>query len=214
LNVPVSVSKSVVGKETNGTLVVAILNEAGLREEVEQLPDTTFFVPINEGFESVGEILAGLGSEELDGILRYHVVPGTIQYYDILQNSTSLTTLQGDNVTISVTQDEDIFINGAAIIYYDLVVANGVVHPIENVLNPNATFTVPVDGTDGGSPAFEGAIIITAPTATGDAARSESSASATSLVSSLPSEGAARPMKTAAIGAAVLFGGAAMAFNL
>lgn len=214
LNVPVSVSKTVVGKETNGTLFVGVLNEAGLREEVEQLPDTTFFVPINEGFESVEEILAGLGSEELAGILKYHVVPGTIQYNDILQNSTSLTTLQGDNVTVSVTQDEAIFINGAAIIYYDLIVANGVVHLIDNVLNPNATFTVPVNGTDGGSPAFEGAVITPAPTATGDAASSESSASATSLVSSLPSEGAARPMNTAAVGAAVLFGGAALAFNI
>jgi len=216
LNLPVSVSNTVTAEDFNGTSFVAALNETGLKEQVEQFSDTTFFVPVDAGFESIENILAGLDADAIEGIVKYHVVPGTVQYYDILEHSTSLTTLEGNNLTVSITEDEYIFINGAALIYSDLIVANGVVHLIDNVLNPNATFTVPVNGTDGGSPAFEGAITThsSTPTAPGDATGSGSSASATNPVESLLSAGAARPLNTGAVGAAILFGGAAMALNM
>lgn len=188
LNLPVSLSKTVANQEFNCTSFVGALNETELKE-VEQFSDTPFFVPIDAGFESVQNILAMLGSEELEGILKYHVVPGTVQYYDILEHSTYLTTLQGDELTATITQDEYIFINGAALIYSDLIVANGVVHLIDNVLNPNATFTVPVNGTNGATPAFEDAMATPSPTATGDASSSETLASATSLVSSFLGQG-------------------------
>lgn len=211
LNMPVTLSETVVGEETNGTFFAGALNMTGLQRELELLPDTTFFVPVNEGVESVEAILEALSSEELEAILKYHVVPGTVQYYDILEDSTSLKTLQGDNLTVTVTEDESIFINGAALIYSDLIVANGVVHLIDNVLNPNATFTVPANGTDGGAPAWEGAVTTPAPTATGDGS---SPSETTGLVSSLASSGVARPMRTAAVGVGMLFGGAAMAINM
>ncbi|KEF51156.1 uncharacterized protein A1O9_12770 [Exophiala aquamarina CBS 119918] len=94
-------------------------------------------------------------------------------------NNASQEDYISDNLTVSITEDKDIFVNGAALIYPDLIVANRVDYPINNVLNSEATFNLPVNGTDGGVPAFEGPVTTPAPTVMGDAANSESSASLT-----------------------------------
>jgi len=199
LNLPVSISETVIG-EFNGTSFIDALNKTGLTEEVEPLHDVTYFVPVNDGFTAVEEALADLSFEELTEVLKYHVVPGTIGYYDTLENGTALTTLEGQNLTVFITDAGDMFINGAGIVYVDLIIANGVAHLIDNVINPNATVTAPVNGTEDGTPEFA-------------VATSTGSAAATTVATTTYS-GLAAPMKTGAVGAAALFGGAALAFNL
>ncbi|KAJ9602380.1 hypothetical protein H2200_013235 [Cladophialophora chaetospira] len=214
LIIPQNVSETAI--QANLTGVAGALMSADLVETVDGLTDVTVFAPNNAAFEAIGSALPNLTTEDLTSILTYHVVEGTVGYSTLLGN-TSLQTVQGANITITVIDDE-VFVNSARVVVADVLVANGVVHVIDNVLNPeNATATAnPSEET--GSPAFSGAssasdIPFTSgvPTPTASAA-TESAPGATGASSS--SADAAMPRMTGAMGAAALFGGAALVLNM
>jgi uncharacterized surface protein with fasciclin (FAS1) repeats len=102
----------------------------------------TVFAPTNAAFVALLEDL-GLTAEELladtdllEEVLLYHVVSGKYTSTDIVGLS-SLTTLQGDDVAISVSNG-DVFINESQVIIPDIMASNGVVHVIDEVLLPPA----------------------------------------------------------------------------
>lgn len=203
LNIPGSLTKEVSG-DLNGTSFIEALNRTGLREEVELLKDTTFFVPKNAAFESVEQSLSKLTTEELTQVLKYHVVPGTIAYYNTLKNGTTLTTLQGQDLTVFVNEEEEMFINGAGVSSVDITVANGVVVIIDNVLNPKAEVQPPASDAEDGVPAF----------ATGGSGTSQDSASTTTAAASETFTGAAAPLKAGAASLVALIAAAAIAIVL
>lgn len=207
LSIPASVSKEVSG-ELNGTSFIEALNRTGLREEVELLKDVTFLVPNNDAFKSVEASLSALSTEELAEVLKYHVVPGTIAYYNGLENGTTLTTLQGQDLTIFVNEAEEAFINGAGISEVDLPVANGVVIIIDNVLNPQATVQPPANDAEVGVPAFP-----TGASTTGTGT-SQDAASTTTEAAVATYTGAAAPLKTGAAGLSALVVAAVLAIIL
>jgi uncharacterized surface protein with fasciclin (FAS1) repeats len=214
---PVNVSTTAVA--ANLTSLVGALTEAELVETVDTTPDLTIFAPSNMAFQSIGSALGNVSKEDLTSILTYHVVEGTVGYSSDLSN-TSLTTLNGANVTISV-DNGTVYVNSAMVIIADVLVANGVVHVIDNVLNPaNATATrEPNMSTQ--EPAFSGASSATeepftsgVPTPTAAAPTRGSGGGSEEGSSSSASNVAAMPMKTGAVGAAALFGGAALVYNM
>jgi uncharacterized surface protein with fasciclin (FAS1) repeats len=203
LNIPGSLTKEVSG-DLNGTSFIEALNRTGLREEVELLKDTTFFVPKNAAFETVEQSLSKLTTEELTQVLKYHIVPGTIAYYNTLENGTSLTTLHGQDLTVFVNEEEEMFINGAGVSSVDISVANGVVVIIDNVLNPKAEVQLPASDAEDGVPAFP----------TGGSGTSQDSASTTTAAAVATFTGAAAPLKAAATGLVALIAAAAIAIVL
>ena len=58
------------------------------------------------------------------------VVNGTVGYSSTLKNGTSLTTLSGGKLTITI-DNGNVFVNDAKVITPDVLVANGVVHVID-----------------------------------------------------------------------------------
>ena len=198
------------------TSLVGALTTAELVETVDTTPNVTIFAPNNAAFQSIGSALRNISTDDLTSVLNYHVINGTIGYSSTLSNTT-LPTLNGAEVTISVV-DGEVFVNSARVVTPDVLVANGVVHVIDNVLNPanatatpDATMSTQVPAFSGASSATDfpftsGVPTPTAPAATsGAAGGSETSSSAS---------GAAMPMKTGAVGAAALFGGAALVYNM
>lgn len=178
--------------------------------------DVTIFAPTNEAFSAVGSAVEHLTSQQLAKLVQYHVVPGTVVYSSDFKNGT-LTTLSHGNVTITV-RNGTVFVNSARIINSDILVSNGVLHVIDNVLNPmNSTATPAATGTSN-PPAFSGASSTSGvpftsgvPTATTTApAASRTTTMAKTSSSSAPGV----PVRTGAVGAAALFGGAAMLANL
>lgn len=130
----------------------------------------------------------------------------------------------GGDLRITIV-DGDVFVNSARVVLPDVLVANGVVHVIDNVLNPNNTMAMPEPTASMQMPAFSGvtstdSIDITSgiptptapigagPTPAEDAGSEDGGAMTTSA------EGAASPMKTGAVGAAALFAGAGMWVNI
>ena len=195
------------------------LNATNLLEAVDTIPDVTIFAPSTEAFSNIGSALANATTEEIASILTYHVVNGTVGYSSGITNGTVLTTLNGQNLTITIGEEGRIFVNNARVTIPDILVANGVVHVIDEVLNPgNATIANPSDVE--GEGAFPGASAVSelpftsgqpTPTTT---INSEATSNAAPGASSSSTAGAAAALKTGSVGMGALLGAAAAyAFN-
>lgn len=217
LTLPQNISAS--GVALNLTAAVGALQTLNLTETVDTTPNLTVFLPNNAAFERLGGNLANLSVENLTTILEYHVVPGVFYSTDLA--NTSVPTLQGNNVTITLEGD-NVFVNNARVIVPNALVANGVVHVIDRLLNPNNATVAPVTSTtqDGfasatsasGVPFTSG--VPTPSTTIATEQVTSAVASASSAASSSSSGGAWRPIETGAMGMAALFGGAAAVMNM
>ena len=68
---------------------------------------------------------------QLTDILEYHVIEGTVAYSSDI-TAGKVTTLQGDDVTISVDGGA-VFVNAARVINADILIPQGVLHVIDSV---------------------------------------------------------------------------------
>lgn len=203
----------------NLTSLRGALNATDLLEAVDTTPDVTIFAPSSQAFQDIGSALANLTTEQASNILTYHVVNGTVGYSSGIENGTVLTALNGQNLTITIGEEGRIFVNSARVTIADILVANGVVHVIDEVLNPaNATIADPSD--EEGEGAFPGAtpasdVPYTSGQPTATTSINEEATSAAAPGASSSSTGAApAAMKTGSIGMGALLGAAAVyAFN-
>ncbi|KAK3669491.1 hypothetical protein LTR78_010638 [Recurvomyces mirabilis] len=99
------------------------------------ISDVTIFCPNNDAFRAIASSAANITNDQLAEILKYHVVGGSVGYSTLLSNS-SLPTLKGEDVTITVGDDGAVFVNDARVINADILIANGVIHVIDEVLSP------------------------------------------------------------------------------
>ena len=99
----------------------------------------TVFAPTNDAFAAVGQdtldqLLAPAGKEQLTGVLTYHVVPGELTAAD-LEDGQRLDTVQGEQLRVRIRGDE-VTVGGATVTQPDVDASNGVVHVIDGVLLP------------------------------------------------------------------------------
>jgi len=176
------------------------------------LHDVTIFAPSNGAFQAIGSAVGTLSTEQLTQILEYHVVNGTVGYAPMLGNMT-LTTLGGESVKITV-ENGAVFVNSARVIVPDVLVANGVVHVIDGVLNPNNTAATPNPTTT--SVAFSGASSATDVLFTSSGTQSTTlTATPTRPLSTSSSSGVAvAGMPTGVMEMGALLGGAAMVLGV
>ena len=222
LSLPSNISDTAV--QLNLRSAAGALNIANLADAVDTMMDVTCFVPNNAAFQAVGGTFATSTPEELARILEYHVVNGTVGYSGTLSNGTMLTAMNGIGLTVTIA-DGDIFVNSARVLTPDVLVANGVVHVIDGVLNPGNRTAVANPTASAQEPAFSGASSaegtpftsgVPEPTTSVNTAGATNAASPTEGGESeaTSTEGGAMPMKTGAVGAAALFGGAAVLMNM
>jgi uncharacterized surface protein with fasciclin (FAS1) repeats len=221
LAIPMNVSSTAVAAELRS--LVGAVTQADLATTLDTLEDVTIFAPYDEAFAAIGSVTGELSEEQLSKILTYHVVQGTVGYSSGLMNM-SLETVEGSNLTITVG-DDGVFVNSAKVIIPDVLVANGVVHVIDGVLNPdNAEATANPSTTtpafSGASTATDGAVPFTSgvPTvseAPTNLAPEETGSSGGGAGGDSEGETStdAGPRATAAVAMGVLFGGAAIALN-
>ncbi|KAL8745409.1 MAG: hypothetical protein Q9190_002435, partial [Brigantiaea leucoxantha] len=124
----------------NLTAAGGAITNASLDTYTNEHKDLTIFVPQNSAWQSLGATLQTMPLSELQDILDYHIVNGThfIGYSANLPNATILRSRQGSNLTIT-SASNSLFVNSARIIQPDLLISNGVMHVIDNFLNPNAS---------------------------------------------------------------------------
>ena len=123
------------------TSLVAALTKANLADALKAEGPYTVFAPTDQAFTDAGINLDDFDTDEeitaLAGILTYHVVSGKVMSTDLTDGMTA-TTLNGANLSISISEDGVVSINDAAVIIADVPVSNGVIHVIDKVLIPPA----------------------------------------------------------------------------
>ena len=138
------------GNPDFSTLVAAV-TAAGLGETLSSDGPFTVFAPTNAAFEALPEgtveTLTTEETEQLGGILTYHVVPSEVMAADLIAaiesageggytietvNGGTLTAmLDGGNVVLTDAQG-----NTATVTATDVDASNGVIHVIDAVLMP------------------------------------------------------------------------------
>ncbi len=118
------------------TTLVTALEAADLVDALKGAGPFTVFAPTDDAFNALpsgvlDDLLANVTA--LTEVLTYHVVSGKYMAADVVTLS-ALTTLQGGNLTISVTNGVEI--DGANVVQTDIACRNGVIHVIDAVLIP------------------------------------------------------------------------------
>lgn len=129
---------------------LAALYAAGLMPDVDTRHNVTVFAPQDVAMDLVGGSLEKINSTAaLARVMGYHIVPDQILTSADLANGSMLTTLShgGGNSTspgLAVRQEgNNKFVNSAQIVQPDILIANGIMHLISDVLNPDAPAAVP-----------------------------------------------------------------------
>jgi len=133
------------------TVLLAAVSEAELAETLAGEGPFTVFAPTDAAFAAALEALGItaedlLASEDLAGILLYHVVGGEEALYsnDVAaalaeagEEGLMVETLNGASFTVTA-DEEGIYVDGAQIIMTDILASNGVIHVINAVILPPA----------------------------------------------------------------------------
>ncbi len=115
--------------------LVGALQAANLVDALSGEGPFTVFAPTNAAFDALDAIPQG---DALTEVLLYHVASGRFTAEDLIQGQT-VTTLQGEEVTIAVDGEGNVILNGTIkVAIADIEASNGVVHVIEGVLIPPA----------------------------------------------------------------------------
>jgi uncharacterized surface protein with fasciclin (FAS1) repeats len=120
---------------TATSLAAGLTSHVGAVEDADfmwnEWSNSTFFVPNNEAFRTVGSAFTDMTTKELHTVLMYHVINDTTPIYTCRIDHPDWITTTGTNVTFNFTADATIFVNSAAIIQPNILVANGVIHIID-----------------------------------------------------------------------------------
>ncbi|RBQ83381.1 hypothetical protein VDGD_02646 [Verticillium dahliae] len=150
------------------TSAAGALGRAQLVDAVNAMRDVTIFAPSNAAFRAIGATADQLQPQQLGAVLQYHVLDRQVLFSSMLaqaaqqagqqggQQGTMLRTLSGAMVSVRV-QGGSVFVNSARVVMADVITSNGVVHVLDNVLNPAATQLTPDVSRQTQAPAFDGA---------------------------------------------------------
>lgn len=123
------------------TTLLAAAEAAGLVDTLNGDDPLTVFAPTDDAFATA---LADLGltaeellaSDDLAGILTYHVVSGSVPAADVVGlDGESVATVNGATVDVAVA-DGAVMVNDANVVTTDIMASNGVIHVIDKVLLP------------------------------------------------------------------------------
>lgn len=131
-----SIVEIAVADPDNFSTLVAALTAAGLVDVLDGEGAFTVFAPTDDAFAALPEGTIEYLLDNIDiltQVLTYHVVSGEAFSTD-LSNGQTLTTLQGDSLTVSIAGS--VMINDATVVIPDVDASNGVIHVIDAVLVP------------------------------------------------------------------------------
>lgn len=123
----------------NFNTLVAALTASGLDEVLRTGGSFTIFAPTDEAFaalpEGTVEALLADPTGGLTDLLLYHTVEGLLPAdYIVSIDGSSLNTVGGDQLVISVPDDGTVLVNEANVIATDVGATNGLIHVIDRVL--------------------------------------------------------------------------------
>ncbi|KAJ1963180.1 hypothetical protein H4R35_007274 [Dimargaris xerosporica] len=147
LHVPAKLGQAV--KDIPDLSSVAALLSAtdNVLTELESQRGVTLYLPNNAALAGIDT--SALSPTELKETLQFHAVAGDPAYSPTIHSTQQVQTLQGGSIIVNRTQDDTVFVNNAHVVNPDILIANGVVHIIDKLLNTSSA----VRGPDSSSPA-------------------------------------------------------------
>jgi uncharacterized surface protein with fasciclin (FAS1) repeats len=149
-------SKNIVQNAMNShdhTTLVAAVKAAGLVDTLSGPGPFTVFAPTNGAFDklpdgTVAMLLKPENKGKLTGILTYHVVPGKLTAQDLwdlvdkMGGKAELKTVNGEPLWIKKVSEKHLAVYDPAghagrITISNVLQSNGVIHVIDNVVQPN-----------------------------------------------------------------------------
>lgn len=136
------------------------LYAAGMMPQTAYEKNVTIFAPSDGAIDSVGGSLENMTAASLRRVLSYHIVPGRVLVSSSLQNGTVLQTEALDPSgqqpeSLLVRQaGNNLYVNSAQVIQPNILIANGILHIISNVLNPDAPAASPNPAIYSQAPVF------------------------------------------------------------
>ncbi|KAI9056182.1 hypothetical protein LZ554_001110 [Drepanopeziza brunnea f. sp. 'monogermtubi'] len=119
-------------------------------------PNYTIFAPANSAFQALGSAISNLTVEDLRSVIDFHVLQNQVTFSTALKNGTTWPTKQGENLTVH-RSGNNVYIGSAQLLTSDILLANGVLHVIDNVLNPQRPGALPNPDLPTQLPAFAAA---------------------------------------------------------
>jgi uncharacterized surface protein with fasciclin (FAS1) repeats len=135
------------------TTLVAAVKAAGLVDTLSGPGPFTVFAPTNRAFEKLPDgtvpmLLKPENKGKLTSILTYHVVPGNLTAQDLwdmvdkMGGKAELKTVNGQSLWIKRVSDKHLAVydpegHAGRITISNVLQSNGVIHVIDNVVQPN-----------------------------------------------------------------------------
>lgn len=120
------------------TTLLAAVEAADLVGALKSEGPLTVFAPTDDAFKALPEGTVEALLQDIDAltaILTYHVVVGEVKAAQVAEMS-SVQTLNGTSITITVNDDNSVMVDGATIILTDIETTNGIIHVIDAVITP------------------------------------------------------------------------------
>lgn len=136
------------------------LYAAKLMPSIQNRGNVTIFAPLDTALAAVGGNLEHLDVDHLQRVFGYHIIPDKVLVSSALTNDSVLQTLaQGasnqstESVTIRQAGNNK-YINAVQLAQPDILLANGILHIVSGVLNPDAPSATPNPSLATQAPAF------------------------------------------------------------
>jgi uncharacterized surface protein with fasciclin (FAS1) repeats len=133
LTLPESCTSSLLQKNLTG--LSTALNRTDLGPTVDTANNFTCIAPSNQAFLMSGSPQLHANIYNLSQMVTYHTIDQPV-YGDFLQNGQVYTSIGNDQIVVTVN-DSGTYFNGAKIIERDIIMDNGVLHVIDQVMAPN-----------------------------------------------------------------------------
>ena len=126
----------------NSNASFSTLAQALAQANVQSLGEAgpfTVFAPRNSAFEKLPEgelerLMLPENREELARVLQLHVVQGSYPAADLVNKTTTLTTLSG--LSIIVDGFNGLNVGGVNVVQPDVLASNGIIHVVDGVILP------------------------------------------------------------------------------
>ena len=115
---------------------------AGLVDTLKSEGPFTVFAPTDEAFAKLPEgtvenLLKPENQDQLKAILAYHVVPGKTMSSDLAGTQVDVESVEGSAIPIDATGD-NVMVGDATVTQADIEADNGVIHVIDQVIQPQS----------------------------------------------------------------------------
>jgi len=126
----------------NLTTFASIIDRFNMSSTIQNYTGVTLFAPTNDALNGVPT--TG-NDDDIKKLISYHIVPDTTIYYAYFTHGSALKTEEGSKLSVSVPGNGSVRINNASIQTPDILIANGVVHTIDQILQKNSTNQTAID---------------------------------------------------------------------